>query len=63
MAAPSRANIVRPREQIEIRAPLDPPAGNVMAIGRNYTEHAAETARARGVRSSGQPSLPRRRPA
>jgi 2-keto-4-pentenoate hydratase/2-oxohepta-3-ene-1,7-dioic acid hydratase in catechol pathway len=33
---------------LELFAPLDPPRGNVIAIGRNYQEHAAETALAEG---------------
>jgi 2-keto-4-pentenoate hydratase/2-oxohepta-3-ene-1,7-dioic acid hydratase in catechol pathway len=33
---------------LELLAPLDPPRGNVIAIGRNYQKHAAETARAEG---------------
>lgn len=41
-----------PRHQLEgltIHAPLDPPRGNVLAIGHNYGAHAEELARARGV--------------
>jgi 2-keto-4-pentenoate hydratase/2-oxohepta-3-ene-1,7-dioic acid hydratase in catechol pathway len=37
-----------PVDRVEIRAPLDSPVGNVIAIGRNYPEHAAESARALG---------------
>ncbi|HCF99284.1 MAG TPA: 5-carboxymethyl-2-hydroxymuconate isomerase [Chloroflexi bacterium] len=33
---------------VRLLAPLDPPAGNVVAIGRNYGEHAREQAAARG---------------
>jgi 2-keto-4-pentenoate hydratase/2-oxohepta-3-ene-1,7-dioic acid hydratase in catechol pathway len=33
---------------VQILPPLDPPRGNVIAIGRNYMEHARESARARG---------------
>jgi 2-keto-4-pentenoate hydratase/2-oxohepta-3-ene-1,7-dioic acid hydratase in catechol pathway len=29
---------------LEVLAPLDPPRGNVIAIGRNYQKHAEETA-------------------
>lgn len=29
----------------DVLAPLDPPAGNVVAIGRNYSEHVGEMAR------------------
>lgn len=35
-------------EDIQLLAPLDPPRENVVAIGRNYQEHAEESARARG---------------
>ncbi|GAC1335117.1 MAG: fumarylacetoacetate hydrolase family protein [Chloroflexota bacterium] len=35
-------------DRIELLAPLDPPRGNVVCVGRNYQEHAAESARARG---------------
>jgi 2-keto-4-pentenoate hydratase/2-oxohepta-3-ene-1,7-dioic acid hydratase in catechol pathway len=38
----------RPLEKVRLLAPLDPPAGNVVAIGRNYGEHAKEQAAARG---------------
>ena len=31
---------------LELLSPLDPPRGNVLAIGRNYQKHAEETARA-----------------
>lgn len=34
--------------EVEVLAPLSPPRGNVLCIGRNYQEHAAESARARG---------------
>lgn len=33
---------------VQLVAPLNPPRGNVVAIGRNYQEHAEESARARG---------------
>jgi 2-keto-4-pentenoate hydratase/2-oxohepta-3-ene-1,7-dioic acid hydratase in catechol pathway len=39
--------VIRPLAGLELLAPLDPPRGNVIAIGRNYAKHAAETA-ARG---------------
>jgi 2-keto-4-pentenoate hydratase/2-oxohepta-3-ene-1,7-dioic acid hydratase in catechol pathway len=39
---------VRPLSEVQILPPLDPPRGNVIAIGRNYLEHAQESARARG---------------
>lgn len=32
---------------VELLAPLDPPRGNVLALGRNYGEHAREQAQAR----------------
>lgn len=35
-------------DAIRLRPPLNPPRGNVVAIGRNYLEHARESARARG---------------
>lgn len=38
----------RPPAEVRILPPLNPPRGNVVAIGRNYAEHAAESARARG---------------
>jgi 2-keto-4-pentenoate hydratase/2-oxohepta-3-ene-1,7-dioic acid hydratase in catechol pathway len=33
---------------VRLLPPLDPPRGNVLAIGRNYAKHAAEGARVRG---------------
>ena len=33
---------------LELLAPLDPPRGNVIAMGRNYQKHAEETALAEG---------------
>jgi 2-keto-4-pentenoate hydratase/2-oxohepta-3-ene-1,7-dioic acid hydratase in catechol pathway len=41
--------VVRPLDEVTLLAPLDPPRGNVLAIGRNYAKHAEEGARARGV--------------
>ena len=38
------APIVSPLTGVKVLAPLDPPRGNVIAIGRNYAKHAAETA-------------------
>ena len=38
------APITRPVAEVKLLAPLDPPRGNVIAIGRNYAKHAAETA-------------------
>jgi 2-keto-4-pentenoate hydratase/2-oxohepta-3-ene-1,7-dioic acid hydratase in catechol pathway len=37
------APITRPLAGLELLAPLDPPRGNVIALGRNYAKHAAET--------------------
>jgi 2-keto-4-pentenoate hydratase/2-oxohepta-3-ene-1,7-dioic acid hydratase in catechol pathway len=36
--------VTRQLDKIKLLAPLDPPRGNVIAIGRNYAKHAAETA-------------------
>jgi 2-keto-4-pentenoate hydratase/2-oxohepta-3-ene-1,7-dioic acid hydratase in catechol pathway len=47
------APIIRPIEDLELLAPLDPPRGNVIAIGLNYAKHADETARRAG--SGAQP--------
>jgi 2-keto-4-pentenoate hydratase/2-oxohepta-3-ene-1,7-dioic acid hydratase in catechol pathway len=38
------APITHPLSGLKLLAPLDPPRGNVIAIGRNYAKHAAETA-------------------
>ena len=38
------APITRKVAEVRLLAPLDPPRGNVIAIGRNYAKHAAETA-------------------
>jgi 2-keto-4-pentenoate hydratase/2-oxohepta-3-ene-1,7-dioic acid hydratase in catechol pathway len=38
------APIAHPLADVSLLAPLDPPRGNVIAIGRNYAKHAAETA-------------------
>jgi 2-keto-4-pentenoate hydratase/2-oxohepta-3-ene-1,7-dioic acid hydratase in catechol pathway len=38
------APITRKVADVKLLAPLDPPRGNVIAIGRNYAKHAAETA-------------------
>jgi 2-keto-4-pentenoate hydratase/2-oxohepta-3-ene-1,7-dioic acid hydratase in catechol pathway len=38
----------RPLSALRLLPPLDPPRGNVLAIGRNYAKHAAEGARVRG---------------
>lgn len=41
-------SIVRKLAELALLAPLDPPTGNVLAIGRNYAKHASESARACG---------------
>ena len=46
---PEAAAASRPLGDVELLAPLDPPRGNVLAIGRNYAKHAEEAARARGA--------------
>jgi 2-keto-4-pentenoate hydratase/2-oxohepta-3-ene-1,7-dioic acid hydratase in catechol pathway len=38
------APVARQLDTVKLLAPLDPPRGNVIAIGRNYAKHAAETA-------------------
>jgi 2-keto-4-pentenoate hydratase/2-oxohepta-3-ene-1,7-dioic acid hydratase in catechol pathway len=38
------APITHALAKVKLLAPLDPPRGNVIAIGRNYAKHAAETA-------------------
>lgn len=38
------APVLRRLADVKLLAPLDPPRGNVIAIGRNYAKHAAETA-------------------
>jgi 2-keto-4-pentenoate hydratase/2-oxohepta-3-ene-1,7-dioic acid hydratase in catechol pathway len=38
------APTMRRLADLDVLAPLDPPRGNVIAIGRNYAKHAAETA-------------------
>ena len=39
------APVTRPLDNVKLLPPLDPPKGNVIAIGRNYAKHAAETAK------------------
>jgi 2-keto-4-pentenoate hydratase/2-oxohepta-3-ene-1,7-dioic acid hydratase in catechol pathway len=41
--------IIRALSGLEVLAPLDPPTGNVLAVGRNYRKHAEEGARAQGT--------------
>jgi 2-keto-4-pentenoate hydratase/2-oxohepta-3-ene-1,7-dioic acid hydratase in catechol pathway len=43
--------------ETEILAPLDPPIGNVLAIGRNYAAHAGEMARTRGAEADDRPTV------
>ena len=40
--------VVRSLRDLTILPPLDPPRGDVLAIGRNYEKHAAESAKAWG---------------
>ena len=40
--------VVRKLKDLTVLPPLDPPTGNMLAIGRNYEKHAAESARAWG---------------
>ena len=40
--------LVRALKDLTLLPPLDPPRGDVLAIGRNYEKHAAESARAWG---------------
>jgi 2-keto-4-pentenoate hydratase/2-oxohepta-3-ene-1,7-dioic acid hydratase in catechol pathway len=42
--ASASAPVVSALSALKVLAPLDPPRGNVIAIGRNYAKHAAETA-------------------
>jgi 2-keto-4-pentenoate hydratase/2-oxohepta-3-ene-1,7-dioic acid hydratase in catechol pathway len=44
----SGAPAVRKLADLTLLPPLDPPRGNVLAIGRNYRKHAAESAHAWG---------------
>ena len=50
LVASSRASgdksLVRKLKDVTLLSPLDPPRGNMLAIGRNYEKHAAESARA-----------------
>src|SRR5882672_4803076 len=43
------APIIRPISDLRLLAPLDPPRGNVIAIGLNYAKHADEAARVAGT--------------
>jgi 2-keto-4-pentenoate hydratase/2-oxohepta-3-ene-1,7-dioic acid hydratase in catechol pathway len=44
----SRPSSVRRLNELTLLPPLDPPRGNVLAIGRNYQKHAEESGRAWG---------------
>jgi len=48
-ARASSGSWVRKLGDLAVLAPLDPPRGNVLAIGRNYQKHAEEGARALGT--------------
>ena len=41
--------VIRRLQGLGLLAPLDPPRGNVLAVGRNYQKHAEEGARAQGT--------------
>ncbi len=41
--------VIRRLQGLDLLAPLDPPRGNVLAVGRNYQKHAEEGARAQGT--------------
>ncbi len=43
---PDAQEYARPLSSVELLSPLNPPRANVLAIGRNYLEHARESARA-----------------
>lgn len=45
---PVRSMERRARSDVRLLAPIPNPPGNVICIGRNYAEHAQESARARG---------------
>src|SRR5438270_12270541 len=46
--ADSAGSCQRSATNLELLPPLNPPRGNVLAIGHNYMEHAQESARASG---------------
>ena len=46
--ASGATGVVRKLKDLTLLPPLDPPTGNMLAIGRNYEKHAAESARAWG---------------
>ena len=47
-ALSSSRSKAHPLSELELLAPVDEPRGNVIAIGRNYQKHAAETALVEG---------------
>jgi 2-keto-4-pentenoate hydratase/2-oxohepta-3-ene-1,7-dioic acid hydratase in catechol pathway len=57
LPAASDGPALRRLEGLELLAPLDPPRGNVLAIGRNYAKHAAESAQARGAAEASPPTI------
>ncbi len=46
VSAKGSSETARTLKDLKILSPLDPPRGNMLAIGRNYEKHAAESARA-----------------
>jgi 2-keto-4-pentenoate hydratase/2-oxohepta-3-ene-1,7-dioic acid hydratase in catechol pathway len=46
LASSAPASAIRNLADLTLLPPLDPPRGNVLAIGRNYQKHAEESARA-----------------
>ena len=46
LVSSSRGAATRKLKDLKVLSPLDPPRGNMLAIGRNYGKHAAESARA-----------------
>ena len=46
LVSSSRGASTRKLKDLKVLSPLDPPRGNMLAIGRNYGDHAAESARA-----------------
>src|SRR5690242_12181246 len=43
-AASNPSGAVHALDEVRLLPPLDPPRGNIIAIGRNYQKHAQETA-------------------
>ncbi|MEO6797741.1 MAG: fumarylacetoacetate hydrolase family protein [Candidatus Dormibacter sp.] len=48
LVAAKGSSEARKLKDLKVLSPLDPPRGNMLAIGRNYEKHAAESARAWG---------------